>query len=82
MSILNVIGKSGSIHCFAEIMLDVRERKTNIHAHIVLDATIERSGSPKFSRQVLWSRISGLRQPLLRREEIVATLRVCSAQTA
>ena len=58
------------------------ELKTSLRAHIVLDATIEWTGPPKFFGQVFWSRISGLWQRLLRREEILATLRVRSAQTA
>ena len=62
--------------------LDVTELKTNLRPHIILDATIECTRPPKFFRQVFWSRISGLWQPLLRREEILATLRVRSAQTA
>ena len=62
--------------------LDATELKTNLRAHIVLDATIESAEPPKFFRQLFWSRISGLWQRLLRREEILATLRVRSAQTA
>ena len=62
--------------------LDATELKTNLRAHIVLDATIEWTGPPKIFGQVFWLRISGLWQPLLRREEILATLRVRSAQTA
>ena len=62
--------------------LDATELKTNLRAHIVLDATIEWTGPPKFFGQAFWLRVSGLWQPLLRREEILATLRVRSAQTA
>ena len=39
--------------------LDAMELKTNLRAHILLDATIEWTGPPKFFGQAFWLRVSG-----------------------
>jgi hypothetical protein len=72
--------KSGVIH-FRRNVLDMAGLKTNIRAHNVLDATIEYLGPPKFSRQAFLVTHQQAGQPLLRRERIIDTLRLRSAQT-